>query len=433
MKSIGKTENHINSTSKRGSKKGKEKECSTKPGLDPKSSKKIPESILFDYTEGKDCYYCAQCHAKFSSINKMEAHAKIENHKSFACSKPGCSSSFDKKGNLTLHINSVHGSKKHECTICGKYFTQKGHLTRHIRSVHESKTQYGCPLCDYSAIQIGDLHQHHISNHTPFFPYVCSICGESFAIEPDLTAHIKKSHPKLSSLTHKKLFIPNNPEKYVPAPLLPLLSNAPLCPCCLSPSCCEEVRVCTNCCGRFHFRCCLRDGSMFVTNTCNSCSSMRQMVQLQPYNALSSHIHALRCSEVPSKRSTSHVSGSDSFFHPWSEYSISVPSSATDTFSFGDNKYDSTSNCSHIFLDFQPSSVPLQTVSTFPHQGREFTCVPMLRPGTKKNTIVFSLFLPEISVDAAIASLNQRCVRVSELGFNDTIYLPLDAKSNKWF
>ncbi|GKT28205.1 hypothetical protein ADUPG1_000502 [Aduncisulcus paluster] len=57
----------------------------------------------------------------------------------------------------------------------------------------------------------------------------------------------------------------------------------------------------------------------------------------------------------------------------------------------------------------------------------------MLRPGTKKNTIVFSLFLPEISVDAAIASLNQRCVRVSELGFNDTIYLPLDAKSNKWF
>ena len=63
------------------------------------------------------------------------------------------------KGNLKVHIDSVHKKIKHKCEKCGKYFAQKSSLKLHQRSVHE-KISYPCVYCLHKATTNGNLNHH---------------------------------------------------------------------------------------------------------------------------------------------------------------------------------------------------------------------------------------------------------------------------------
>ena len=56
--------------------------------------------------------------------------------------------SFSLKGNLKVHIASVHERKKsYVCESCKTSFSTKDHLKRHIASVHERKKPHRCESC----------------------------------------------------------------------------------------------------------------------------------------------------------------------------------------------------------------------------------------------------------------------------------------------
>ncbi|GFN15537.1 strongly-conserved Zn-finger binding protein (TFIIIA) [Aspergillus tubingensis] len=104
---------------------------------------------------------CPNCNLNCSTARELRRHLEVshgnvslEERKVFPCTIPGCDSSFTKKGNLTVHIRTVHqGEKRFVCGEtdlsmskrvvgwtgadgCGKRYGSKLALEEHIRTAH---------------------------------------------------------------------------------------------------------------------------------------------------------------------------------------------------------------------------------------------------------------------------------------------------------
>lgn len=103
---------------------------------------------------------CPNCSITCSTARELRRHLEVahgdvslEERKVFPCVVPGCDRSFTKKGNLTVHIRTVHqGEKRFVCGEtdlsgskrvagwngdgCGKRYGSKLALEEHIRTAH---------------------------------------------------------------------------------------------------------------------------------------------------------------------------------------------------------------------------------------------------------------------------------------------------------
>lgn len=103
---------------------------------------------------------CPNCLVTCSTSRELRRHLEVahgdvsvEDRKVFPCTVPGCDRSFTKKGNLTVHIRTVHeGEKRFACGEtdlstskkvagwdgygCGKRYGTKLALEEHIRTAH---------------------------------------------------------------------------------------------------------------------------------------------------------------------------------------------------------------------------------------------------------------------------------------------------------
>ncbi|KAL4898246.1 hypothetical protein BDV59DRAFT_166499 [Aspergillus ambiguus] len=103
---------------------------------------------------------CPHCSVSCSTQRELRRHLEVahgnvslEERKLFPCTVPGCDRSFTKKGNLTVHIRTVHeGEKRFVCGEtdvsaskrvvgwdgqgCGKRYGSKLALEEHIRTAH---------------------------------------------------------------------------------------------------------------------------------------------------------------------------------------------------------------------------------------------------------------------------------------------------------
>ncbi|KAK5710093.1 hypothetical protein LTS12_028021 [Elasticomyces elasticus] len=103
---------------------------------------------------------CPTCFITCSTSRELRRHLEIthgnvsvEERKIFPCTVPGCERSFTKKGNLTVHVRTVHeGEKRFACGEtdlstskkvtgwdglgCGKRYGTKLALEEHIRTAH---------------------------------------------------------------------------------------------------------------------------------------------------------------------------------------------------------------------------------------------------------------------------------------------------------
>ncbi|CRG90381.1 Transcription factor IIIA [Talaromyces islandicus] len=104
---------------------------------------------------------CIHCSFVCSTSRELRRHLEmshgdvsLEERRQFPCTMPGCGRSFTKKGNLTVHIRTVHdGEKRFVCgetdlstskkvegwTMndgCGKRYGSKLALEEHVRTVH---------------------------------------------------------------------------------------------------------------------------------------------------------------------------------------------------------------------------------------------------------------------------------------------------------
>lgn len=104
---------------------------------------------------------CPHCSFRCETSRELRRHLEIshgevslEDRRQFPCSVPGCGRSFTKKGNLTVHIRTVHdGEKRFVCgesdlssskkvvgwdgaDACGKRYSSKIALEEHVRTTH---------------------------------------------------------------------------------------------------------------------------------------------------------------------------------------------------------------------------------------------------------------------------------------------------------
>ena len=106
-----------------------------------------------------------------------------------------CSYSCATKGDLKIHINSIHEEKKLlKCSICDYSFSRRDNLKRHIDAVHEGKKPYKCSICDYSCARKASLKIHIDAVHEGKKPHKCSICDYSCSKKFALKRHIVAVH-----------------------------------------------------------------------------------------------------------------------------------------------------------------------------------------------------------------------------------------------
>ncbi|KAI4285366.1 MAG: hypothetical protein L6R38_000722 [Xanthoria sp. 2 TBL-2021] len=103
---------------------------------------------------------CSICGLVCSSHRELKSHVEVrhgttslDDRKTFICPEPGCGRAFTKKGNLNVHVEATHKSKKYICgevaleslnnvegwdghDACGRALSTKGSLQNHIRTVH---------------------------------------------------------------------------------------------------------------------------------------------------------------------------------------------------------------------------------------------------------------------------------------------------------
>lgn len=103
---------------------------------------------------------CLECGLRCSSNRELKVHVEIQHgpleldeRRTHTCPETGCGRAFTKKGNLTIHVQTVHGGKRFVCgsvdlsalhkigewdgsDACGRAFTSKLSLEEHIRTAH---------------------------------------------------------------------------------------------------------------------------------------------------------------------------------------------------------------------------------------------------------------------------------------------------------
>lgn len=102
---------------------------------------------------------CLDCGLRCSSNRELKVHIEIhhgldlDERRTHVCPEDGCGRAFTKKGNLNVHIQTVHEGKRVVCgsidlsalheiggwdgsDACGRAFTSKLSLKEHIRSAH---------------------------------------------------------------------------------------------------------------------------------------------------------------------------------------------------------------------------------------------------------------------------------------------------------
>ncbi|XP_070133029.1 zinc finger protein Paris-like [Drosophila bipectinata] len=123
-----------------------------------------------------------------SDISPKQNQEPINNTKPlFVC--PVCSKPFSYKGNLKIHIQSVHnGERPYTCPHCNKGFSHKGNLKNHIRS-HTREQPFKCTLCSSSFSKNYNL-KIHMRIHTGELPYRCTLCPVSLSRRDTFNMHM---------------------------------------------------------------------------------------------------------------------------------------------------------------------------------------------------------------------------------------------------
>ncbi|KAL1970546.1 hypothetical protein VTN77DRAFT_4190 [Rasamsonia byssochlamydoides] len=175
---------------------------------------------------------CPNCPIVCSTSRELRRHLEVahgdvslEDRKVFPCTVPGCGRSFTKKGNLTVHVRTVHeGEKRFICGEtdlssskkvegwngegCGKRYGSKLSLEEHVRTAHmglmntkaERRERLGLkkpqgrskpPVPSTLALLTGEGYAEETGRHIPCF---IETCEYRFHRDYDLWVHMSSKH-----------------------------------------------------------------------------------------------------------------------------------------------------------------------------------------------------------------------------------------------
>lgn len=170
----------------------------------------------------KESVQCPVCHKSFKSKYYLKVHNRrhtgerpfgcpkcgkryfrkenLDTHQSRGCARvltytcPTCSSSFNTKEELRVHIVSHTGEMPHKCSTCSEQFMYKKELTMHLMKIHGHPKPHACPQCPKTFLTRTELRVHEAAKHRGEKPFVCEECGHRASSRNGLQMHIKAIH-----------------------------------------------------------------------------------------------------------------------------------------------------------------------------------------------------------------------------------------------
>jgi Zinc finger, C2H2 type len=128
-----------------------------------------------------------------SRLDSSGARASGQASVRFACTEPGCKSSFTRKSSMYRHIRAVHeGEKNHPCPdlSCNKFFAKKNDAIKHYKSVHLNQKTHPCKIACGKFFSKKDHANKHYEEVHLNQQYVCSLCLATFSRRYNLNGHI---------------------------------------------------------------------------------------------------------------------------------------------------------------------------------------------------------------------------------------------------
>ncbi|XP_071333406.1 telomere zinc finger-associated protein isoform X2 [Trachinotus anak] len=170
----------------------------------------------------KDSVQCPICDKSFKSKYYLKVHNRRHTgERPFGCLKCGkryfrkenlliheirdcarvqtytcvtCSSTFNGKEQLRLHVVSHTGDMPHKCSSCPEQFLYKKNLTIHMMKIHGYPKPHACPQCPKTFLTRTELRVHEAAKHRGEKPFVCEECGHRASSRNGLQMHIKAIH-----------------------------------------------------------------------------------------------------------------------------------------------------------------------------------------------------------------------------------------------
>jgi hypothetical protein len=108
----------------------------------------------------------------------------------FRC--PICEFCSSSRGNLSQHVNSLHGKIRYQCSCCPFSTSTAINLSRHVRTVHEG-VRLSCDSCAYNASSRAKM-KHHRQTHHEGLRFPCHVCAFRGTTVSSLKRHVRTSH-----------------------------------------------------------------------------------------------------------------------------------------------------------------------------------------------------------------------------------------------
>ncbi|XP_040049667.2 uncharacterized protein zbtb48 isoform X1 [Gasterosteus aculeatus] len=143
---------------------------------------------------GERPFGCPKCGKRYFRKENLSLHETRDCAKVQTYTCVTCSSTFDGKEELRLHVVSHTGDMPHKCSICPEQFMHKKNLTSHMMKVHGYPKPHACPQCPKTFLTRTEQRVHEAAKHRGEKPFVCEECGHRASSRNGLKMHIKAIH-----------------------------------------------------------------------------------------------------------------------------------------------------------------------------------------------------------------------------------------------
>ncbi|XP_072222933.1 uncharacterized protein zbtb48 [Leuresthes tenuis] len=143
---------------------------------------------------GERPFGCLKCGKRYFRKENLFLHETRDCTRVLTYTCPTCSTTFNTKEELRLHVVSHTGEMPHKCSTCSEQFMYKKNLTMHMMKIHGHPKPHACPLCPKTFLTRSELHVHEAAKHRGEKPFVCEECGHRASSRNGLQMHIKAIH-----------------------------------------------------------------------------------------------------------------------------------------------------------------------------------------------------------------------------------------------